>query len=332
LVILFFIQGMIGMEGAGGNLFQSVPLSRWFVRKRGKAMSLAFLGTTAGMFAFTPLIQYIITIASWRYAWLIVGCSSCLVIIIVALIIIRKDPESMGLQPDGDSVESEGYENRKINPSLSEYPWTRSQAIRTFSFWALIAIMGLRMFSMGTVNIFRIPFYIDQGISAQFVAWAISAEAVISALVSIPTGWAVDRFQPRYVAAVSLVSFIAVMVVTMYVTTTWHVFVATTLFGVSAASFIVSQNALWPNYFGGRHIGSIRGFAIPLTLFFSAIGAPIAGRIKDVTGSYMPAWLISIACLSIATALMLMARKPKPPVVYGKKASSQDKGKHDDPI
>jgi MFS family permease len=270
------------------------------------------------MFAFTPLVQYIITVASWRHVWLILGGGSCLVIIIIGLVIIRKDPESMGLQPDGDLVEKEKQGGGgKHPPSLSEYSWTRTQAIRTFSFWALIAMMGLRMFSLGTVNIFRIPFFIDQGISPQIVAWAISAEAVVSALVAIPTGWAADRFQPRYVVAVSLVSFIAVMVVTLYVTTTWHVFVATTLFGVSAASFIVAQNALWPNYFGGRHIGSIRGFAIPLTLFFSAIGAPIAGIIKDATGSYIPAWLISIACLSIATVLVLMARKPKPPVESG---------------
>ena len=40
LVALFFVKGLIGLEGAGGNLFQSVPVSRWFVRKRGRAMSM----------------------------------------------------------------------------------------------------------------------------------------------------------------------------------------------------------------------------------------------------------------------------------------------------
>ena len=56
LVLLFLIQGMIGMQGAGGNLFQSVPIARWFIRMRGKAMSITFLGTTAGIFVFSPLI------------------------------------------------------------------------------------------------------------------------------------------------------------------------------------------------------------------------------------------------------------------------------------
>ncbi len=316
LVALIFMSGVIGLEGGGGNLYQSVPLSRWFIRKRGKAMSLSFLGTTAGIFIFTPLLQYTITYVNWRFAWLSIGGGSCVVILIIAITVVRKDPYSMGLKPDGDTIPKEESANdgadQRMN-ILTEYSWTRSQAIRSFSFWALTITHGLRMLSMSTLNIFRIPYYIETGVSPQLVAWAVSVEAVISALIAIPTGWAMDRFQPRYVASASLMAFILAFIVTINVKTALDVFIATSIFGVSAASFMVAQNALWPSYFGGMYIGSIRGISVPFTTFFGAIGAPVTGAIKDATGSYLPAWIASIVFLIAATVIMLLNRKPDLP-------------------
>lgn len=316
LVALIFLAGMIGLEGGEGNLYQSVPLSRWFIKKRGKAMSISFLGMTAGMFIFTPLLQYIITNISWRFAWLAIGGGSCLVIFIIAIAIIRKDPYSMGMRPDGEVTgEEEGTITKinKLNSIDGEYSWTRSQALRSLSFWGLILVLGLRMLSVSTLVLFRIPFYIEVGISPQLVAWAISVEAVISALTAVFTGWAMDRFQPRYVASASLIAFILAFIVTINVKTTPDVFIACSLYGFAAASFVVAQNALWPSYFGGIHIGSIRGIAVPFTTFFSAIGAPVTGYIKDTTGSYLTAWTASILFLIVATIIMLLNHKPSPP-------------------
>jgi MFS family permease len=316
MVGLFFVIGFIGLEGAGGNLYQSVPLSRWFIRKRGKAMSLAFLGTTAGMFVFTPLMQYMIATVGWRLTWVILGSGSCSIIILIALVVIRRDPQSAGLQPDGEAVEK-GYaagasDHRKM-PPLAEYSWTRPQAVRNGAFWVLAVILGLRMFSTSTINMFRIPFFIEQGLPPHTVAWAISAEAVISALIAWPTGWALDRFQPRYVAGTSLVLFVAAFVMTMNVAAVWQMYLACGLFGISAASFLVAQNALWPAYFGGLYIGAIRGFAVPIAMVFSALGGPLTGFIKDATGSYKPAWTIAAVSLAISAVLMFLTAKPEPP-------------------
>ena len=318
LVAFFFVKGFIGMEGGGGNLFQSVPLSRWFVRKRGKAMSMVFLGTPIGIFILCPLTQFLIDTTGWRSAWLILGGGGSLAIIIVALLVIRKEPQSIGLLPDGglpDGREAEEDHLRDAHLPI-EYSWTRSQTVRTFAFWSLSAVMGLRMLCISSLSLFRIPFYIEQGISPQLVAWALSAEAVVAAAMAIPAGWAVDRFQPRFVATASLCMTIIVFIVTMNVSATWHVFVATILFGAAAASFVVIQNAMWPAYFGGINIGSIRGLAVPVMTAFSAIGAPLTGAIKDATGSYIPAWLGSIALLAVGSCLMAFTPKPKPPVEH----------------
>jgi MFS family permease len=177
----------------------------------------------------------------------------------------------------------------------------------------LVAVLGVNSLGWGTLGMFRIPFYIERGVSPQLVAWALSAEAVTAAIIAFPTGWAMDRLQPRFVVAATQIVFIIVFIVTMNVTAAWHVFAATIIFGIMGASSAIAQNALWPAYFGGKHIGSIRGLSVPLILVFSGLGAPITGAIKDATGTYKPAWLVVMALLVGATILILMTPKPAPP-------------------
>lgn len=314
-VALFFVIGSIGMEGAGGNLYQSVPLSRWFIRKRGQAMAWSFVGATIGIFVFSPTIERLIATVGWRNSWKILGVGFGVIIVIIALSIIRKDPESMGLLPDGETSDEHNDSSQggkvKSTDRYFEYSWTREQAVRHAAFWVLAIVFGLRMFSLSTITIFRVPFYIEQKLPPHLVAWAIAFEAVISALTAVPMGWAADRFQPRIITISSLLIFIVTFFVTLQVTSAWHLFFATGLFGICAASFSVAQNTLWPSYFGAWHIGSIRGFAMPLTTGFSALGGPLAGILKDATGDFKLAWWIAIAGLVVSVALLAFTPKPK---------------------
>jgi len=81
------------------------------------------------------------------------------VIVLIALFFIRKKTKSMGLQPDGGLLEGEegGDVSRRYRAPPVEYSWTRSQAVRSFAFWALTTALGLRMLSMSTLNIFGAP-------------------------------------------------------------------------------------------------------------------------------------------------------------------------------
>lgn len=280
-------------------------------------MSISFFGTTLGLLIFTPLIQATILYINWRFAWLVIGCGSCLVIFIIAVTVIRKDPYSMGLYPDGLVPDKSYYEkeigDNKSDTSTVEYSWTRGQALRSFAFWAMTLIMGLRMLATSTLNVFRIPYYIESGFSPMLVSFAISIEAIVSAVIAVLTGLAMARFQARHVVAASLFTLVLVFIVTIHVRTEFDIFLATSLYGVAASSFMVSTNTLWPNYFGSRHIGSIRGFAVPFTTIVGSLGAPVTGRVKDLTGSYTHVWFVAIFILAAATVLMLYIKKPENP-------------------
>jgi MFS family permease len=315
IVAVFFVVGATGLQGGGGSLFLSVPLANWFIRKRGKAMSVAFIGMPVGIFIFSPLSQFLIDEIGWRDTWLVLGGGGAVVTFLVAVLIVRRRPQDMGLRPDGEALtipgETTGASARAAHTEVS---WTRLEAVHNSTFWRLTAIDGLRMLAMSSIGIFRVPYFIDdKGFDASIVAWSLSAEAIFAVFVSLPTGWAVDRYQPRYVAALSTALMIAGFLLTMTASSIVMVFVATSVFGLGVASFIVCQNTVWPAYFGHAHIGSIRGFSTPIMLIFSAVGAPLTGIIRDTTGSYQPAWIAGTVGLVIAMLLLLVTPKPAAP-------------------
>ncbi len=315
LVFLLLISGLTGLQGIGGTLYATVPVARWFVRNRGKALSMAFLGLPIGIFITPPVTQALIDSIGWRGAWLVMGAAGMIIVVLVAVLIVRRRPEDMGLVADGDSEPTEAESRGGAPPpkKVAEVSWTREEAMRSSAFWRLALVDALRMGAMGTIGIFRIPYFIDQGIDAQLVAFALSYEAACSAVIAFPTGWANDRFQPRFVAAVATAGMLLGFIVIFRASTTLDLFIVSTILGLALSMFQVSQAAIWPHYFGGGNLGKIRGLALPIGLSLSAVSAPLTGFVRDSTGNFEIAWIVAAVSLAAATLILLLTPKPAPP-------------------
>lgn len=72
LVVLFSLMGLVGMSGPGA-LVTSVPVLKWFVRNRGKAISFMGLGIPIGALIFVPLTQVFIDTMGWRATWMLLA-------------------------------------------------------------------------------------------------------------------------------------------------------------------------------------------------------------------------------------------------------------------
>jgi MFS family permease len=72
LLLLMALLGGIGMQG-GQSLYSTVPISQWFVRKRGLALSLAFVGGPIGLLVSLPGTAWLIDQIGWRETWAVLG-------------------------------------------------------------------------------------------------------------------------------------------------------------------------------------------------------------------------------------------------------------------
>ena len=95
------------LVGAGsvclGYSGQALFLPAWFERRRGLALSVAFAGVGAGSILMLPALQTVIDGAGWRQACWTLGLI-VLVVLVPLNLLLRRRPQDLGLQPDGDAA------------------------------------------------------------------------------------------------------------------------------------------------------------------------------------------------------------------------------------
>lgn len=312
MLLVFGAAGLIGMFGPT-MLYTTVPVAKWFVLKRGRAMSLVFVGAPAGIGLSTVATQWLIAEFGWRQTWLILGSVSGVIVVLLAFLFVRRRPEDMGLLPDGLTQEegaSQQAARRARGGSVEEHQWTRAEAWRSPIFWRLAIAFGLVLFGTGTMGLFRIPHFLGRGIDPGIVALGTFGDAAAAAIVGMMIGPAVERYSPRLVALLGFGGMICAFLLTFVARDATLMFVSSAFYGMGMATVMMLQNVLWPNYFGRANVGAIRGAAFPITLALQALGAPLSGFIHDATGTYLVAWWIALGFIIPATVLIVTTRKP----------------------
>lgn len=82
----------------------SVTAGKWFVRYRGRATGLVMLGSSGGVIVMAPLVQLVISVWDWRAAWAMLAAVMLVVGTIPALLLVRRQPEDLGLAIDGNAA------------------------------------------------------------------------------------------------------------------------------------------------------------------------------------------------------------------------------------
>ena len=162
--------------GTGFNMATSLSadyaISNWFVRKRGLAISIKMLFSGLSGVLIMPLIALLLTTQSWRTTCLLGGIVIGLVGIPLAWSCFRDQrPEYYGLLPDGAVVDGEVTDrNQMIDrgityaATLRELEFTLRQAVKTPSYWLLVAGFAMHSLVGPAISIHCIPFLTDKGI------------------------------------------------------------------------------------------------------------------------------------------------------------------------
>jgi sugar phosphate permease len=309
LFLIFTVMGLSGLSNQGGGLLTSVPVAKWFVRKRGTAMAAASVGLGIGGATFVPFTQLLIDHVGWRDAWLYLGILSMVLIMPITSIFLRRQPEDMGLRPDGDSLPpqaSTGTEHIRE----PEVIWSTGEALRTRAFWLLMTSLALGGFAAGG-SVHRIPYWVGEGFDPGLVSLSISAHAACASMMILVTGPLVDRFPSRFIAASAFAGYAGAVTLMLMASSTTDMFTSAVLWGTSAGINIVTQPYMWADYFGRTFLGSIRGITMPTILLASAFGAPAVGYVFDFTGGYESAWIGLIGIYIVAFAIMISAVPPR---------------------
>lgn len=175
--------------------------SNWFIRKRGIAFGAMMAGSTLSGVVFTLVSQIIVDRWDWRMVWLILGLTILLVPLPLAWLIIRRRPEDIGSQPDGDMITAESKprqtesDYRSIVSRHVDDDWTLREATRTRTFWLLNAGFLLIGFPSFAIIVVMHPYFTELGVSAAAAARLVGFYALTSFLGALVWGFVLQRWR-----------------------------------------------------------------------------------------------------------------------------------------
>ncbi|MBN1380882.1 MAG: MFS transporter [Deltaproteobacteria bacterium] len=293
---------------------------RWFVRRASTMVAVALTGSGLGIVFWTPVAHQFIKNFGWRtgYVWfgvfLLIGC-------VLGGLLLKKNPESYGLHPDGD-IPSPDTDAQK-DPPVLEVIWGVKDVLRTSTWWTQIlgqsgyniAIAGLlaHLITWGANDI-----GIPMGTMVSIYSVGFVSFAVVGRLVSgVVSDWLIARYRYSRKPMLYFCSFgvAGALFLCPAVEGPRTLIAASCLLGFCYGSGL----SIWPVYladlFGVGNLPVLFGLGGVFNGPMPALGPVLYGFSYDITGSYNTAFIITgILCVlsGIAIYFIRVPVKSKP--------------------
>ena len=301
------------------HMVVSVTISRWFVRRRGRAIAIASLGQGLSK-VFIPVVTATLFVwVGWRWTWAIFGIITLILIVVPALIFMRRSPEDMGLKPDGDDGPDERTDAAVTDKrdslasavAADATPWSWREVIGTDTFWIVCFIYGMANIGIAGLNLHVFAYVTDIGFSPLVAATVLSIIASTQLGSTLIWGFVSERMEIRRSSMLMFLVQAFGLTVVIATSAVAPLYAGFLFYGIGLGGGWVLQEVVWAHYFGRVSLGTVRGLGVLVTHAFGAAGAPFFGFVHDLTGSYSSSFMAFVVALLLAALLSLVVRPPR---------------------
>jgi sugar phosphate permease len=308
------LYGLLAAAGTGGitAALLSSLMCKWFDKNRGLAISLGLSGACIGQFVIVPVFTHAVSEYGWRLSNLWCGVVILVVNIVLALWILRGDPEDLGLAPYGCNLKQE---NREAEPSTEETPKTADlgllQAMRTPSFWFFSFVMFVCGSGDFLVSTHLVPLATDQGFSAAVGGNMLAWFGLLSLGGILVAGPASDLFGNKIPLALTFVIRVFLFILILKHRDAVSFYVFSLAFGFTFFITAPLATTLTGKLYGFSHVGVISGLITTLHHMGGGLWAYLGGAIFDRTGSYDVAFVLSAGMSFLAVIFSVLIREKR---------------------
>lgn len=306
LATAIFFHGVAGIGAAAVWTPISALIQKWFGgKKRGLVLGILSPSYALGFGLMGIILPTIVKNYSWRMGWYLLGASG-LILIALNFLLLRDDPEKLGLLPWGETA--------KTIPSQppSETSFNYWDVIKERTFWLIGA--SYLFISLGVYIVS--DFIVTYGVVELKISYPVASTFIsIMALTSIVGGFVLMTISDYIGRAKSLVIIHSLLALSILFIILAKGNISLLRVGIGWFGFIYGP--IWPmyaacarDYFPKEIAGTMIGI---LTIFYGigAIFGPIlAGRLTDVTGTFQ--WSFGLGALTtfISALPIGFLRKP----------------------
>jgi MFS family permease len=285
-------------------------VANWFYVKRPRAMGLVAMATPLGSAVLSVVYQFFVMHYGWRSAFFALGISLWVLVVVPGLIFLRRQPEDLGMLPDGlahaPTEETIFVESR----SDLEFSWDRGDAARTAALRLLVTGAFLAAIGTGGVAFHMAAYMTDGAIPGALAATVVSVMALSGAFGNGLWGALAERFHPRRLNVLTMLVAAGSVALLMHVRSAATAYLFALLFGLNARGASVLTQILIARYFGRRSFGAISSILDPFHKGGLGLGALFAGIAFDYFGDYGAVFSLFIVSYLVSALLIFLTRKP----------------------
>lgn len=304
LFVGFFLIRLLGQGSM--SLIGTTLVPQWFIKKKGRALSIVSVMGAMSLATLPPINTWLIQNYGWRFGWQVWAVLLWVIVAPFIYYFIRTRPEDVGLYPDNE--EQVIVEGDDI--IIEEVSWTLKEAINTRAFWMIIYVVIIPSAIITGCVFHQISILGQAGLTPERAALISSITSLIRLPLVLVAGQLADRIQLRYLLATSQAILLAMLGALFIADSVTWVMVYGILMGVQMALQGLVMGVIWPEYFGRKHLSTIRGTTMMAGVIGSALGPLPYGFAYDMFGGYTEIVIVSMVFPLVGIVLGLLAKKP----------------------
>ncbi|MCH4245102.1 MFS transporter [Acinetobacter gerneri] len=301
LLSLYIVAALFGFFSTGMTFIPpNILVNRWFVEKKGLAMSISLSGSAFFGMALSPYITYCIQKINYQFAYQSIAAMMFVGGVLLIMFLIKESPEQLGLKALGEGQAQTSASQQNALKLVHLDPKTLK---RKPFFWSMLAAQ----FLVGVVGggiVLQLPVYLQNTFGMQQAAQFLVITLGVMIFAKVFLGWLFDKVgllkTTTFIALCILMTCIPFMFVTssqMYILG----LVGVLFWGVGNCIGTVAPAVIASKTYGGEHYGEVYGICLRFQTLGIAAGVPAISMIATATGSFTMVWIIS----SILTVLLL---------------------------
>jgi MFS family permease len=286
-------------------------VGQWFVRRIDMAMAIYSVVLSIGFMIAFPTVGSLVQSSGWRTAWFGVGAAILAGLVPLAVLFVRRNPESVGFAPDG-AYSRPGTDNNARHRDVQPHGFTLGQTLATPAFW--IFALGAALYGLvaSGIGLFNESILAERGFGPQIYYQTLVVTAMTGLAGNFIGGWLARFVSLNRLMAISLFVLSAGLAALPHVSTVAMAMAWATTMGLGGGLVMVLFFSVWPRVFGRRHLGRIQGAAQAMTVLASAVGPLLLAATVERTGSYAAMFYLLAATVGAFAAAAALTPMPKP--------------------
>jgi len=276
------------------------------VRRLNFAMAVYTILLSVGFMLAFPLIGASVIKYGWRTSWAVIGFALLFGLAPLAILLVRRSPESCGLQPDVDVPVVDQPRDQAVGG------YTLGQALATPAFWIFGISGAVYGLIASGIALFNESILAERGFDAAIYHRSLVIVALTALVGNFLGGWIMTKWRMNRLLALAMTLLAASLLSLPHVRTFGHVAAYAVVMGLTGGFVIVIFFSVWSYAFGRAHLGKIQGAAQALTVLASAIGPLLLAEGAVRTGSYATMFYVLTVVVSILALSAWLVRMPRP--------------------